>query len=245
MKSMLLISVSALGLIVGTAIASAQAPEPSRHPEPSGPAGTKAQTAPHATPSPRQEGGKAEGAKSPSETPSEPHAQMEPRAQQGAPAEKRAEEPAGREKRAEEPAGREKRAEEPAGREKRADEPAARDDRSQRPTTAQQQPEARPGATQRGGERTTTGMGPARGFSSEQRTAIHSSILKEHVSPATNINFSVDVGGVVPRTIVIHPLPPEIVDIEPEWQGYMFFLTADDIIVVEPDTLRIVAVLPA
>jgi hypothetical protein len=33
------------------------------------------------------------------------------------------------------------------------------------------------------------------------------------------------------------------VEIHPDWRGYMFFVVGDDIVVVEPDSLRIVAVL--
>jgi hypothetical protein len=48
---------------------------------------------------------------------------------------------------------------------------------------------------------------------------------------------------VVPRTVRVAPLPVTIVEIEPEWRGYMYFVSGDEIIVVEPGSLRIVAVL--
>jgi Protein of unknown function (DUF1236) len=109
---------------------------------------------------------------------------------------------------------------------------------------SQRQEPTRPGMVQ-DQPGSTTGMAPARGFTTQQRSTIHGAILKEHVTPANNVDFSLNVGIVVPRTIVIHPLPPQIVDVEPQWDGYMFFLAGNDLIVVEPDTLRIVAVLPA
>ncbi len=34
-----------------------------------------------------------------------------------------------------------------------------------------------------------------------------------------------------------------IIEIEPPWRGYMYFVYNDEIIVVEPGTLRIVAVI--
>jgi len=49
----------------------------------------------------------------------------------------------------------------------------------------------------------------------------------------------------VPREVSFHPLPAEIVTIYPEWRGYEFFLVRDQIIVVDPRTLEIVAVLEA
>jgi hypothetical protein len=35
------------------------------------------------------------------------------------------------------------------------------------------------------------------------------------------------------------------VEIYPDWRGYHFFLVGDQIVIVEPDSLRIVAVIPA
>ena len=59
------------------------------------------------------------------------------------------------------------------------------------------------------------------------------------------VNFAVSIGTRVPREIGFYPLPAEIVTIYPEWRGYEFFLVRDEIVVVDPRTLEIVAVLPA
>jgi hypothetical protein len=59
------------------------------------------------------------------------------------------------------------------------------------------------------------------------------------------VDFSVNVGTVVPRTIKLAPIPTTIVEIEPTWRGFEYFLVGDEIVVVDPATLRIVAVLPA
>jgi hypothetical protein len=97
------------------------------------------------------------------------------------------------------------------------------------------------------GERAqTTGQAGAGGkLNTEQRTKITTVIRNEHVSPVTNINFSVSVGTRVPRDVGFHPLPTEIVTIYPDWRGYEFFLVHDQIVVVDPRTLEIVAVLDA
>jgi hypothetical protein len=34
-----------------------------------------------------------------------------------------------------------------------------------------------------------------------------------------------------------------IVDIHPEWRGFRYFIVNEEIVIVEPDTLRIVAVI--
>jgi hypothetical protein len=94
--------------------------------------------------------------------------------------------------------------------------------------------------------RTTTGQaGAGAKLSTEQRTKITSVIRNEHVQPTTNVNFSIAVGTRVPRTVSFHPLPTEIVDIYPSWRGYEFFLVRDQIVVVDPTTMEIVAVLEA
>jgi uncharacterized protein DUF1236 len=71
-------------------------------------------------------------------------------------------------------------------------------------------------------------------------------IRNEHVSPVNNVDFAISVGTRVPRERVsLRPLPSEVVTIYPEWRGYEFFLVRDQIIVVDPRTAEIVAVLPA
>ncbi|MBN9586767.1 MAG: hypothetical protein BGN84_16860 [Afipia sp. 62-7] len=93
---------------------------------------------------------------------------------------------------------------------------------------------------------TTTGQaGAGAKLSGEQRTSIRTSITKQNIKPVTNINFSISIGTHVPRTVAFHPLPAEVVTIYPDWRGYEFFLVNDQIVVVNPRTLEIVAVLDA
>jgi hypothetical protein len=50
----------------------------------------------------------------------------------------------------------------------------------------------------------------------------------------------------VPREGVrFYPLPAEVVTIYPEWRGYEFILVRDEILVIDPNTYEIVAVLNA
>lgn len=93
----------------------------------------------------------------------------------------------------------------------------------------------------------TTGQAGAgaKQLTSEQRTTIRTSITKQNVQPVTNVNFSISVGTRVPRGVAIHPLPVEVVNIYPSWRGYEFILVSDQIVVVNPRTLEIVAVLEA
>lgn len=94
---------------------------------------------------------------------------------------------------------------------------------------------------------TTVGQaGAGAKLSTEQRTQITSVIHEEHVRPVTNVNFSVSVGTRIPREgIELHALPSRVVTIYPEWRTYRYILVRDEIVIINPDTYEIVAVLNA
>jgi hypothetical protein len=92
----------------------------------------------------------------------------------------------------------------------------------------------------------TTGQaGAGAKLSSEQRTKITTVIKGQHIAPVTHVNFSISVGTRVPRDVSFHPLPAEIVTIYPDWRGYEFILVNDQILVVNPQTFEIVAIIDA
>ena len=100
------------------------------------------------------------------------------------------------------------------------------------------------GATER--SQTTTGQaGAGARLSGEQRTRITTVIRDQRVEPLANANFAISVGARVPRNITFYPLPVEVVTIYPEWRGYEFIRVRDQILVINPRTLEIVAVLEA
>jgi len=81
-------------------------------------------------------------------------------------------------------------------------------------------------------------------LSNDQKSTIREKVLTSSAPRVSGrVNFDIKVGVVVPRTIRVAPLPDTIVEIEPSWRGYMYFVSGDEIIVVEPNSLRIVAVL--
>jgi hypothetical protein len=86
-------------------------------------------------------------------------------------------------------------------------------------------------------------------LSGEQRTRIRQVILSRRDTPrVARPDFDIRVGYRIPRDRIhfrLWPLPSMIADLEPEWQGYLYFLVGDEIVVVDPDTYEIVAVLPA
>jgi len=101
-------------------------------------------------------------------------------------------------------------------------------------TTTQSQPSA------------TTGQGAAgtsATLTTEQRTRISTSIRSTNVKPLTNVTFSISVGTRVPRNVHRYRLPVTVIEVYPSWRGYEYILVGDEIIVINPRTLEIVAVI--
>ena len=93
----------------------------------------------------------------------------------------------------------------------------------------------------------TTGQaGAGAKLSTDQRSRITTIIRNERVAPVNNVGFAVSVGTRVPREHVsLRPLPVQVVNIYPQWHGYEFFVVGDQIVVVDPRSLEIVAILEA
>jgi Protein of unknown function (DUF1236) len=105
------------------------------------------------------------------------------------------------------------------------------------------QPQRDPDRTQQGAREGERGGGNV-SFSTEQRTKIRETVLKEKNAPrVSKVDFSIREGTVVPRTVRVVEIPDVIVEIHPEWRGYKYFLVNEELVVVDPATLRIVAVI--
>lgn len=77
-----------------------------------------------------------------------------------------------------------------------------------------------------------------------QRSRIASVISNSRVRPV-NVNFRVATGVVVPTRITLNALPADIVSIVPQYRGYRYFVTGEQVVIVEPARKTIVAVIPA
>ena len=83
-------------------------------------------------------------------------------------------------------------------------------------------------------------------LSQDQRTKIKDVIVRDrNVARVGSANFSVSVGARVPRDVHVSVLPPEVVTIVPEYRGFEYVLVGDQLLIIDPDTLEIVAILPA
>lgn len=126
-----------------------------------------------------------------------------------------------------------------------------RQDRTNRPSEQNGfgQQRERPDRTDE--NRTTTGQGAAGAranitLTPEKRTRIREAIVNQRSAPrVTNPNFSVSVGARVPRTVRFVGLPQTIVEIEPAWRGFEYFMIGDEIVIVDPRSMQIVAIVDA
>jgi hypothetical protein len=127
-----------------------------------------------------------------------------------------------------------------------ANPPASGNNQAQSPagsgsTNAAQQPNNQQNTADRS---SNTNVNASVNINDQQRTRISASISHLNVQPLNNVNFSLSVGTAVPRDVRLQPLPAEVVEVVPQYRGYNFVLVKDEIVIVEPSSYQIVAVLP-
>jgi hypothetical protein len=77
----------------------------------------------------------------------------------------------------------------------------------------------------------------------EQKTVIKQTIVKENIRPQ-KLDVQVRVGVRIPRTVVLHSLPPTIIEIYPAYRPYKFVMVDEDtILVIDPTDWEIVDVI--
>jgi hypothetical protein len=94
------------------------------------------------------------------------------------------------------------------------------------------------------GKSETTGRGDAAAtnLTNEQRTKIKTIVVSKKIPQVSKVDFSVSVGAKVPRTVRFQPIPAEIIQIYPAWRGYSVILVGSELVVINPTSYEIVAV---
>ena len=134
---------------------------------------------------------------------------------------------------------------------------------AQAPNNAKTAPTAQAPDRATGSNRETVGQGSGRGdvsneaahggaksaasmpLSTEQHAKIRETLRAEKTERLTNVQFSISVGEAIPRTVHLYRLPPRIVEYAPQYRDYEYILVGDDILIIDPRTHRIIAVIPA
>ena len=82
-------------------------------------------------------------------------------------------------------------------------------------------------------------------LSTEHHAKFRETVRGEKVAPFTGPKFSITVGEIVPQTVHLNRLPVRVYEYAPQYRGYEYILVGDDILIIDPRTHRIVAVIAA
>ncbi|MCB1483658.1 MAG: DUF1236 domain-containing protein [Hyphomicrobiaceae bacterium] len=80
-------------------------------------------------------------------------------------------------------------------------------------------------------------------LSTEQKSQVKSAFSKNHAKAAKDLDISVNVGVVVPRSVKFYPVPQDIIVIAPAYRDYLYFVVGDEVCIVDPDTYEIVDII--
>jgi hypothetical protein len=117
--------------------------------------------------------------------------------------------------------------------------------RNQRGTTTAQRNEQLKGL--QGSTRTPMQGGGANvSLNDQQRVQIRDTVINSRTAPrVSNVDFNVNVGTVVPRGhIHLVRVPETLIRVQPRWRHYLYFVYNDEIVIVDPRTMRIIDVMP-
>ena len=118
--------------------------------------------------------------------------------------------------------------------------------RTQKRSGAVEENERRSGGAVQGSaqERSGRSVGST-ALSPDQKTRLHGIITGGNIRRIDNADFSLAIGTRVPDIATFYDVPQTIVDILPQYRGFEYIVVGDELVIVDPDTLEIVAVLPA
>lgn len=114
---------------------------------------------------------------------------------------------------------------------------------TQQPNQQARQPA---GSAQQSAQQNNTRQGTSGvvSLNTQQQTRIGQTIARHNVKPITNVNFSISVGTQVPRSVRLRALSSDLVTFVPQYRGYSYFVVEEQIVIVEPSSHEIVAVVP-
>jgi hypothetical protein len=103
------------------------------------------------------------------------------------------------------------------------------------------------GATS-GSSQTTGSVGSAGAagrvsVTSDQQSKLTTVVRKVNIREASNVNATIAVGSVLPSSVELVSVPSEIIEIVPTFSSYRAIRVGGRILIVEPDTRRIVYII--
>ena len=80
-------------------------------------------------------------------------------------------------------------------------------------------------------------------ISSTTATRISEALISTAPATSQNINVAVNIGAPLPGEAELLPLPPAVVSLVPEYQGYEYVVVNDEVAIVQPSTRVVVEVI--
>jgi len=100
-------------------------------------------------------------------------------------------------------------------------------------------------AAQKGSAQKGSGSFASVPMSTEQNVKFRETLKGEKAERLSNVKFSISIGDEIPRSVHFYRLPARIVEYAPQYRDFDYILVGDDILIVDPATHRIVAVISA
>jgi hypothetical protein len=82
-------------------------------------------------------------------------------------------------------------------------------------------------------------------LSTEQHAKFRDALRGEKSERLTDVHFSTSVGEIIPGTVHLYALPGSVAEYAPQYRDYEYIQVGDEILIVDPRTMRIVAVIAA
>jgi hypothetical protein len=90
-----------------------------------------------------------------------------------------------------------------------------------------------------------TKSGAPAALSTEQHAKFRDALRGGKAERLTNVQFSTSVGEIIPGTVHLYALPGSVAEYAPQYRDYEYIQVGDEILIVNPRTMRIVAVIAA
>jgi hypothetical protein len=109
------------------------------------------------------------------------------------------------------------------------------------PTATAQQP---PAPSQTPASQSGRASSSVIALETQQQTRIGQALAQRGVKPLSNVTFSIAVGTKVPAAVQLRALPADLATFVPQYRGYSYLVVEEQIMIVDPGTHEIVAIVP-
>jgi Protein of unknown function (DUF1236) len=123
--------------------------------------------------------------------------------------------------------------------------PAVAKSQAAEPGQAAQTSQSPSAHTPAGAANGETKPGAPAALSTEQHAKIRDTLRGDKAERLTGVHFAITVGEIVPGTVHLYRLPVSVLEYAPQYRDFEYILVGDEILIVDPRTMRIVAVISA